>query len=831
MKIHFGMNLDGAQWTRKNAALGEYACGTLGMLKFLETRLGLGGCEIPQAARISAYLVKVGAVYAASPKAWGAESFAKDDWSTAKRLLSLRDELVESGWDCISGESDRLRLLVRIEKTGLPTPMGLADRLRAVAEHCTSETFSGVELEIHGRIDDFPMYWKRILEYGKANCSEKLASRTFQSGLNVEYVEAANEFELAGIFSRKLREEASEKKSIAVLAGPDTTLLDGFLRRRGLPMLGESQRSAEREILQILPLWIENMWYPFSAQTVLSILKSSVSPFPRKLAANLVFAVSNEPGCRGEMWDEAWRKLAEGEKAMAPDVLETYRKVLEAERYEPEEKGIPRDEFVGRLSWLSQRLARYFGKTSGSELSEKKIREQMLQITLSHIKTLKELALRFDALTRPQLRRLLESVQADGSKMPYAVRQVGPWTICKTPDQVPEGTDVVFWWDFSATETSSGTYWSNVERETLNCGEELDPVRASEREVDGWYRALNNAKSVKVFHPLVKDGKSCPRHPFVADLQRAKLIADDDALRPIEDVAEDQNPPMAAEAAKSTVEKIVADAALSPTSVSATQLETLLGCPFQWYLTKHAGLKESDVLSLQSGPKMVGLLAHKAVELLIGERETDPIRAGEKAARHFDVLVPKMAAELLAPDREVERAHYRRTLQSSVQTLWDEIRKRKLSFVGAEYDLAKEKAFEGLNFTGRADIVLKSEDGKFFVVDLKWSHGTHFIDAADNRRSVQLAAYAWALEPAGFDVKSAYYMFPRKLFYPSEAQDHRETWENVLADYRQVLGEMRGGILHKGYEEGETKLGLEPRCNFCRVKALCGKERKEKERK
>ena len=72
MKIHFGMNLDGAQWTRKNAALGEYACGPLGMLKFLETRLGLGGCEIPQAARISAYLVKVGAVYAASPKAWGA---------------------------------------------------------------------------------------------------------------------------------------------------------------------------------------------------------------------------------------------------------------------------------------------------------------------------------------------------------------------------------------------------------------------------------------------------------------------------------------------------------------------------------------------------------------------------------------------------------------------------------------------------------------------------------------------------------------------------------------------------------------------------------------
>ena len=124
--------------------------------------------------------------------------------------------------------------------------------------------------------------------------------------------------------------------------------------------------------------------------------------------------------------------------------------------------------------------------------------------------------------------------------------------------------------------------------------------------------------------------------------------------------------------------------------------------------------------------------------------------------------------------------------------------------------------------------MLKDEDGKFFVVDLKWSHGTHFIDAADNGRSVQLAAYAWALEPAGFDVKSAYYMFPRKLFYPSEAQDHRETWENVLADYRRTLGEMRGGILHKGYEAGETKLGLEPGCKFCPVKALCGKERKEK---
>ena len=829
MKIHFGMNLDGARWTHKNAALRECSCGPLGMLKLLETRLGLGGCEISQASRIAAYLGKVRAVYAATPEAWGAESFLKDDWSMAKRLLALRDELVEAGWDFVSGDSDRLRLLSRIEKTGLPTPRGSADRLKAVAERCSSETFSDVELEITGRVDDFPMYWNRILECGKLKCTEKPTSSALQSGVKVDYIEAANEFELSGIFARVLQEETKvENKSVAVIVESDTTLLDGFLRRVGLPILGESSRSAEREVLQILPLWIENMWYPFSAQTVLSILKSSVSPFPRKICGSLSRAVSNEPGCGGEMWNEAWRKLAEGENALAPEMLETYRKVLEAERYELEENGIPREEFVRRLSWLNQRLAGYMGEKSKLEPSVK----QVLQITLAHIKSLKELVSRFEKLTRPQVRRLLESLAADGGKMPYAVRQVSPWTVCKAPDQVPEGTDVVLWWDFSASERTSGTYWSTVERETLNCGEELDPIRASECEAEGWRRAVNNAKAVRLFHPLVKDGKDCPRHPFVADLQKAKLLPDDSELCPIEDIAEERNPPLAAEEASSPIARIVADKDLSPKSVSATQLKTLLDCPFQWYLTKHAGLEKSDALSLQTGSTMIGLLAHKAVEWLINkDRETDPVRAGETAARYFDELVPQKAAELLAPDREVERAHYRRALQSSVQTLWEEIRKRKLSFVEAEHDVTREKAFEGLDFKGSADIVLKGEDGKFFVVDLKWSHGTHFIDAADNGRSVQLAAYAWALEPVGLEVESAYYMFPRKLFHPSEGQDHRVTWENVLEDYRRTLGEMRDGVLHKGYETSETKLGLEPGCNFCPVKVLCGKERKEKERK
>ncbi len=827
IEITFGMALDGARWSEGPASIGKMTCGPLGMLKFLETRLGLGGLEVPQAERIGAFLEKMRAVYKAEPKSWGAESFAKDYWSTAKTLLAWRDELIDAGWDGRQGGSDRLDLLAKIESSGIPTPDGLPDRVRRAVEKCSKELMSDVNIVLVDDLDKYPHHWKALFrKLGVKSQWEKPVFPESAPKNKVEVVASANEFQSAGLLLRDLRKELDADRKVAVIAEGDTQILDGFLHREGLPAIGQGQSSAERAAIQILPLWIEYMWEPFMPMTLLAILKSEVSPFIpgrkegdkfKKVGLQIVDALREAPGIGGKAWNDAWKKIG-------PDFAD-YREVLEAPRYDPEGDGVPYGEFAKRIDWLVARLRPKVAVES-EYLDDKA--KGLLKGTIQNATRLKNLAKSLEKINRVAVRRLLETIVATGTKMPGSRREVAPWRVYKHPGQITADADCILWWNFCDSGHGSGTYWTDEERSVLGDGVQFDTENAIVRESDGWCNALKRArKSLKLYYPMTASGKECSPHPFLADLiqlhyveDKELIVQEDDSVRAIEMPANE------GEAEEPLAVSVAPNAELKPRSLSATQLETLLTCPFKWYLEKHLNLREQDALALPTGAPMIGTLAHKVVETIIKvDKESEADKAAELAGKHFDELVPQMAAELGVPDRKVERDDYRRTLMESVKDLWGAVKRRGLRFVEAEKVLDRKGAFRGIDFTGRADIVLEDANGKPYVVDLKWSSGTHYIEAADNGRSIQLATYAWAIDPIDMAVASAYYMFPKKIFYDNP-QDDKDVWRKIERDYGRTMDEMKRGELHRGYAEGETELGLEPRCGFCSFKSLCGKERK-----
>ena len=823
VNIKFGMNLDGARWSEKSASLGTITCGPLGMLKFLETRLGLGGLETAQAERIGAYLEKVRSVYQAEPTAWGAESFRKDYWTTAKRLLAWRDELVDAGWDGKTGGSDRLDLLAKIEAAGKPTPAGTPDRVKAAVEKCTKAALAGVTVTLVDDAAKYTHYWRVLFDKldVASNWSVPELPKT-----QVEVIDAANEIQLAALFVQELKAQTEAGKKVAVIAGGDTTLLDGMLHRAGMASIGQSLGSGERAAIQILPLWVEYMWEPFSPLTLLSILKSEVSPFiyGKKVdgefipvGRRIIDALSQAPGIGGEAWEAAWADIGEE--------FGDYRKVLEAKRFDPEGDGIPYEEFEKRIDWLVQKLG---PKVSDDYKYFDERIKGMLKGTIQNAALLKKLAKSLDKINRITLRRLMETIIATGEKMPGARHEVAAWAVYKHPAQIMSEADTVLWWNFCDDGAGRGTYWTEAEREALGEAVEFDTEKSIARETDGWYNALARAKSgLKLYHPMTAGGEECASHPFLADLIRLGYVGDEKPVIKEDDsvTAKVVEPVEGEEPEESLAVQIAADEEVKPRSVSASQLTTLLSCPFKWYFEKHIGLKQADALDLPTGAPMIGLLAHKVVETIIKvDKATDPGEAGELAKLHFNELLPQMAAELLSPDRTVECEHYRRTLQESVAALWKAIKDRELTFVEAEKVLDKEKAFDGLDFFGRADIVLQDKSGKPYVIDLKWAAGAHYIEAAEGGKSVQLATYAWAIDPANKDVKSAYYMFPKKNFFENPQSD-TEVWEKIKADYTRTMAEIRRGELHRGYVGEESLLGLEPGCRFCPFTSLCGKER------
>lgn len=137
MHVVFGMALDGRNYPefpgRCEGALGACVVGPSGLVRLLQTQLGLSSPATPPVVRIAAWQAKLEAAERSEKRFWSA-SLGADAWSTARLLLSWRDSLVESGWrpDVLTSPPDRLADIAAAEAWGAPVPRGRADHLHEV---------------------------------------------------------------------------------------------------------------------------------------------------------------------------------------------------------------------------------------------------------------------------------------------------------------------------------------------------------------------------------------------------------------------------------------------------------------------------------------------------------------------------------------------------------------------------------------------------------------------------------------------------------------------------------------------------------------------------
>ena len=122
------MGLDGVRWSRDTASVGSIVCGPHKLIEILETHLGLTSASIDAPERINQYKAKI----EAADCEWCRASFKLDPWGTTKHLMSLRDQLVEFGWNSSIDGSRRFDAFGKIEETDLPLAPEFGDRVAAV---------------------------------------------------------------------------------------------------------------------------------------------------------------------------------------------------------------------------------------------------------------------------------------------------------------------------------------------------------------------------------------------------------------------------------------------------------------------------------------------------------------------------------------------------------------------------------------------------------------------------------------------------------------------------------------------------------------------------
>lgn len=902
------MHLDGVTWSNHPASLGEVRTGPLGMLAILETRLGLSGPTIHPVHRINEYMKRLEQINHES--AWFHQSFKVDPWSTARQLLQWRDELVEAGWQTKmkTAGSQRLDALTNIENVNIPLSVGRSDRLREVIrclESNASVQIASVQLiEPMGMLPPVWQYLLNLLQKQGTSiqlwqkpaeqeltcnlaCTQAVlrgdGSQAFLSPQDDSLIllHADNEWEAAEHLALWLASDPAGNDQVTIICGGDTSILDQALRRHGLPRLGRSEASRWREIQQILPLMLANVWKPVDIRLLVELWSLTTSPFPGWVCRNLLMAIAEEPGVGGRAWKEALQEIEVHRKQELtekgdPQSAEKARifvneihDLLVEERYDPA-IGIPDDTLWKRcqkvIEWLGWRL---------------EIDPVLLEV-VSQAREMQALSVNKGSIPRITLERMLDTVIGAGSSVVDSCEETGSWRVVDHPGQIVGPSGEIIWWGFNDPMTKSPTFWSDLERQELKAAgvylEESRDFRS--REANAWQRGFLCAEKRFIgIHIAQMDGTEAYHHPFwdtiyYAAIQAGKGLSEEETLACIVKDCRNFNHQKEWEFAgrKRTLEpvpnekpaemgpdySVPAAAIKPPTRLSYSQMSTMIGCPMKWALQYYAGLRLPESQVVPSGNQMIGTFCHRIVEELYADpnRPWLPDDAAIEAGRLYDLLAPSMASELLLEGNAIENLRYRGAIMEAVRQLVEAIHRLQLRVEKTEAPL--EAMVDNIPFIGYADLLLRDTDGHPFVIDMKWSWSSKYRrQEVEEGSALQLAAYAWMLRSVEMtqNVHAGYFMLAQGQLISDSAllgsdatsSPHtlEEIWDMGIASMNEAVKILEDGLIEArgvkesllqiedGTNDEKTKMKIKeqflakgmlyqsPPCGFCDYRRLC----------
>jgi ATP-dependent helicase/nuclease subunit B len=907
MKIILGHELDTGGYPDAlgdaEATVGNVVVGPSGLVGILETRLGLTKVRPHGAVRIG-HLLRI-LKDNDNGRRFYSKSLEADAWSTAKTILTWRDELKISGWngDAPSGASDRLKTLSDLEKVFQKELIeGMGDRLQAILLRLNRHQ----ELDINRILLVEPMTswasgWRKLLD-SLSKCGVAFSDapphiepsagdlgrlqQALRTGMpildTVEgdgslcVVRSQGEWESCETIASFLEAIHKSENKTLIINGGGSHLLDDTLNRHNLPRLGYDSRSRWRTSLQLLPLVLGNYWKPLDAQKLLEFLIMPKSPVSRDIGVFLEQALREHPGIGGPKWDEAIKSAlkqydtysSEGDLELgAGESREDFRKELsfwlgEDERFSPDD-GMP----SSVVREICSRLNKWAAKRGGKDNDITLIASAKLFSDVSE--AIQDCGL--TKITQPQLNRILDSVIGEGLEKPDYGPQAAPWSWVDSPGQIWGTADTIIWWNFCSEGVSPlHSTWTSLERESLKTlGVELRETHEMRlQQSSSWRNAVTFAgKRLALVSPMSIAGKTLNYHPFWDEVRHLLNLEEASIQKLTFEGAQmwreehpgffglelTRKPVSSVETPKpGQVWLVPPNRIKGRIEESYSSIQTLIDCPVAWVCQYVLQLHPGTLALLPDRGEMLGTLSHAVMEKTLCVKPLPhPKSAEQLAKKHFDELVPQMAASLLFPERKSELERVRGLMGSAARILAEHIHSSGLSVRSHEHSVRKELNIDQ-KMSGIIDMSLGDDTGDKVVLDLKWSRQARYKrEELEKGGAFQLAVYSWLLRnqigdfPAG-----AYYMlaqgeliasacnsFPAECIFPDV--DMKKTWDEGMELYKARISELQNGqALASGIppDNGSAQQGEEPKeddssgpssdpspkCKWCSYSSLCG---------
>lgn len=818
---------DGSQPVLTGAALGRASLGPGGMLRTLETRLGIPATDTAFSTRLIQYLACVD--QCDHPAAFYHASWEADPFAVARSLLQWRDQWYLAGW---SGTFDdtvpaRLADMAAIEQVAASAvEPGPGQRLQRVLGLLPGHDPGIATVQLLDPLADFPPLWQRLLRALPADLTEAAAPtaqgaagsdlRRVQERLlaagsapgkvaltgdgSLRVLSADSPRGSAPLVARLLRQQlaADPGATLAVLAEQRGDQLDEALEASGGARLGFDSASPWRPVFQVLPLACELLWQPLNPAALFQFLAHPVGPLPQPVRRALARTVAAVPGIGSPAWEAAVADcLADPEADHR--LQEAMAFWLQPERFAPD-SGVPGTQLAARVRRVAEWLL------GAREASADPARQALYNTAVNQARELVKAIERLAAagrerLTRDNVLRLIEDVRGNGSGVTDRCAQTASGArsalAATRAGSFTAPVDRVLWWDCQASDRVQRWPWSRRECASLEAaGVRLHSETARLDWLGrAWQRPLLSARAQCI---LVLHGDAAQHHP-IWDLLRSScdglqpLAAEDPASAVLLDMPHSPLPTRTLPPLARWWQLPANTPVPAREAESYSSLDAWIYSPYQWLLRYGARIRPGSLASVNDGATLKGNLAHRLLELFFRAHPDVPAIGGGGIPAWVDAhcypLLEQEGALLLEAGRQAECERFITVLQQALVALVAHL--QQAGVVAVEMEQQLQGSFTGGRLTGSIDLLAVTGDGREAVVDIKWGGRKYRRQSLLDGSFLQLAVYAQLRQAAGashspclsyFIVSDAHMLNLNHRLFP-EAENVIPTADTSTGDY------------------------------------------------
>ena len=759
--LHFNPQFDSGAWSgepgKGNCKIGDSYVGPMGLLTFLEVKLGITALEQPQHELLTAYTKAAQDVSKKHPGVFFTKSLQLTPLATASELLKWRDELVLSGWKADTPVPDTLTAgakaifagLAKVESS-LPTGFRTtADRWRALlALLGKDKALDGFSVKVHVKSDHLHPVHQALLKK-LTECGISVEEALGNQSPAVDGIKHFHDSSDACLWT------AAQDGDALIVCADDQTMssaMSAFARPFGNASASETPRPVNHLFTSAMML-LKDGGDIHAFRDYLSAPSHPLKHFEkdgRSILAALLNSIISQHGF--EKVDQILEDFAEGDAARLADIRQWIP-----------EPGQPLT--YARIEAMCKRISDWANRAiKGIEnKGDDSIYLEQWEELASACEEMKFQCKELDIDNHPEeFFRVLRNVSAPSAAIARrAVVESVP--VVSAIEKIAVDVHDVIWVDGSFTETATPLSFlcpKDVLELKMVLPETWLQEDALQLTEDLFQAGLSHiGGKLTILYCDAFAGEKREKHPFI--LRQVKKVDD------LRDLPYASRPQKKSEPCPSIPvvpipeeNLLVIDDLALPDHESPTTLEGMFEQPLDWVLRSILHLNEES----DSNDSLIkGLVAHDIIHQIYAEAagngtkvDADEFERVFKADfdNFFAKAVLATGAELNLPENKLDREQFKFDLRTvSIPKLIEIIRHSHLTIVGSEVrsekvDISTKQfqapEYEPLLITGTIDLLLKNEAGHYVILDFKWagSKGRDMREAQIKKgEDYQLALY------------------------------------------------------------------------------------------